>query len=235
MSLVEATVILAVVAALSAILAPAIAGYVINAQEAAAKRDVEAIAAALTKMLTDVGEAWVLRDGNGAAATDAPSRAAGQRVDMLVSENGTTPVLAATARSAGTDWDDPVDNAAVQKLDYYLVLNTPSNSSSNAYRSASDMSVTAQFDPDDGRTFHSEHAWRGAYLSGPIGPDPWGERYAVNVEFLARTQGTTPSGSRMDVVVISAGVNNRIDTPFEVDGQTGRVDDIVAVVSGGTR
>ena len=27
--------------------------------------------------------------------------------------------------------------------------------------------------------------WRGAYLSPPIGPDPWGHRYLVNTVFLA--------------------------------------------------
>lgn len=235
MSLVEATVILAVIASLTAVIAPSIGGFVVNAQEAAAKQDVEEIASALTRMLTDVGEAWILRDGNGAAATDVPSRASGQRVDMLVSENGSTPTLTATARSSGTDWDDPVDNAAVQKLDYYLVLNTPSNTTANAYRDATNMSVVGQFDPDDGKTFNSEHAWRGSYLPGPLGPDPWASRYAVNVEFLARTQGTTPSGSVKDVIVISAGPNRQIDTQFELDGISSTSDDVFALVSGGTR
>lgn len=234
MSLVEATIILMVMALLTAIIAPPVAGYVRDAQEAAAKKDVEAIASAVAQMLVDTGESWFLQDGNGAAATNSPSRAAASRVDMLVS-NGTTPPLSATARSAGTDWDDAVDHAAVQTLDNYLVLNAPSNTSANAYRSAAQMSVTTEFDPDDGATFNAEHAWRGAYLPGPIGPDPWGDRYAVNVEFLARTQGTTGSGSRMDVIVISGGVNNRIETQFEVDGMTGGGDDIIALVSGSTR
>lgn len=236
MSLVEATVILAVIAALTAVIAPSVGGYIVDAQQTSAKRDVEAIGAGLTKMLIDVGEAWILRDGNGAAATDVPSRASGQRVDMLVSENGSTPTLAATARSSGTDWDDAVDNAAVQKLDYYLVLNTPSNTSANAYRDATNMSVVGQFDPDNGKTFNSEHAWRGSYLPGPLGPDPWGNRYAVNVEFLARTQDSaTPSGSVKDVIVISAGTNTRIETQFELDGVSSTSDDIFALVSGGTR
>lgn len=235
MSLVEATVVLATIAALTAVIAPSIGGYVVDAQLTAAKKDVEAIGSALERMLTDVGEAWILRDGNGTNPYDPPSRASGQRVDMLVSDAGSIPILSATARVSGTDWDDAVDNAAIQKLDYYLVLNTPSNTSSNAYRDASNMSVTTQFDPDDGKTFNSEFAWRGSYLPGPIGQDPWGRRYAVNVEFLARTQGTTGSGSVKDVIVISAGINAQIDTQFELDGVTSSSDDIFALVSGGTR
>jgi type II secretory pathway pseudopilin PulG len=234
MSLIEATIILMVIALLTSVIAPSIGGYVSDAQQSAAKKDAEAIASALARMLTDTGESWFLQDGNGAAATNPPSRAAANRVDMLVS-TGTIPLLSATARSSGTDWDDAVDHAAVQTLDNYLVVNTPSNTSANGYRTAADMSVTSEFDPDDGATFNSEFAWRGAYLPGPIGPDPWGDRYAVNVEFLARTQGTVGSGSRMDVIVISAGINRQIDTQFEVDGGTGADDDIIALVSGSTR
>ena len=52
-------------------LAPAINGYVSDAQHASARKDVEAIGSALSRLLTDVGEAWILRDGNGAAAANA--------------------------------------------------------------------------------------------------------------------------------------------------------------------
>ena len=69
---------------------------------------------------------------------------------------------------------------------YLLVQNTPSNVAANAYRTAASMSVATEFDPDTGAVYNAEHAWRGSYLSGPIGPDPWGTRYSVNVEFLAR-------------------------------------------------
>src|SRR5688572_27637695 len=89
MSLVEATVILGVVSMLTAVLAPAVRNYVQGAQQAAARGDVEAIAAALTRLLTDVGETFVLRDGRRdqvlGSATDQfpPSHAAGNRVDLL--------------------------------------------------------------------------------------------------------------------------------------------------------
>jgi type II secretory pathway pseudopilin PulG len=232
-SLVEASIILSVIAILTAALAPAINGYVNDAQHASARRDVEVIGSALSRMLSDVGESWVLRDGNGAAATNPPSRAVGNRVDLLVS-SGATPTVGTARVSAGVDWDDPVNNAAVQRLEYFLVDNRPSNAAANAYRTASSMSVTGEFDPDSGALFNAAHSWRGAYLAGPIGPDPWGTRYAVNVEFLARALGAGPSGNVNDVVVVSAGPDRVVDTQFDADGATSG-SDVVYVFSGATR
>ena len=233
-SLVEASIVLSVFAILTAMLAPAIGGYVSDAQHAAAKKDIEVIGTAVTRMLSDVGEAWVLRDGNGGAATTPPSHAAGNRVDLLVG-SGTVPTVAVARATAGADWDDVVDNAAVQRLEYYLVQNTPSNLAANAYRTASSMSVATEFDPDSGALYNAEHGWRGAYLPGPIGPDPWGTRYAVNVEFLARALGAGPSGNVNDVFVLSAGPDRVVDTRFDVDGATPGNSDLLFVLSGGTR
>jgi type II secretory pathway pseudopilin PulG len=232
-SLVEATVVLGVVAMLTAVLAPGVRGYVQTAQQSAARRDVEEIGAALVRMLADTGDLWVLRDGNGAAATDAPSHAASNRVDLLVSD-GRVPGKYVARSSGAPDWDTAVNDTTVQKLEYFLVTNTPSNTSANAYRTAANMSVAGQFDPDDGATYNSPHAWRGAYLPGPIGADPWGNRYMANVEYLARAQGTGPSGNVNDVVVISAGSNGLIETRYDTDGPSSG-NDILYVVSGGSR
>ena len=237
LSLVEATIILMIMATLTAVIAPSVRGSIREAQQAAAREDTAAIGVALARMLTDVGEAWFIRSGarTGTATNQgAPSHGANTRVDMLVSGGAIAP-LTATARPSGTDWDDAIDDAAIQTLDNYLVLNTPGGSSANAYRTAATMTGTGNFDPDDGAGFNAPHAWRGAYLPGPIGSDPWGNRYMANVEFLARAQGTTGSGSTKDVIVLSAGPNDRTDTVFEIDGATSGVDDIVALVSGSTR
>jgi type II secretory pathway pseudopilin PulG len=233
-SLVEASIVLSVFAILTAMLAPAIGGYINDAQHAAAKKDIEVIGTAVTRMLGDVGEAWVLRDGNGGAMTAPPSHAAGNRVDLLVG-SGAVPTVSVARATAGADWDDAVDDAAVQRLEYFLVQNTPSNLAANAYRTASSMSVATEFDPDSGALYHAEHAWRGAYLPGPIGPDPWGSRYAVNVEFLARALGAGPSGNVNDVFVVSAGPDRVVDTRFDVDGVTTGTSDVIYVLSGGTR
>jgi type II secretory pathway pseudopilin PulG len=232
LSLVEVTIILATLAALTAALAPAVGSYVNSAQQAAAKKDVETIGAAIAQLLNDTGEGWLLRDGNGAAATSAPSHASANRVDLLVS-GGTIPTLGVSRSTAGTDWTAAIDHGATQALANHLVLNTPSNLAANAYRSAANMSVTTAFDPDGGALFNAPHAWRGAYLPGPIGPDPWGTRYAVNVEFLARAPGAG-AGSVNDVVVLSAGDDGRVDTRFDLDGVTS-ANDVFYVLSGGAR
>jgi type II secretory pathway pseudopilin PulG len=222
---------------LTAVLAPAVRNYVQGAQQTAAQRDVQAIGAAISQMLADVGEAWVSADGNGGSATAPPSRATSNRADLLVSD-GKTPTVHTARSGAGTDWDDAVDNDLVQKLEYYVTTNTPSNTAANAYRTAPNMSTTTQFDPDSGAQYNAEHAWRGPYLPGPIGADPWGNRYAVNVEYLARAPSpdpfTTPTGAVNDVVVLSAGNNGLVEIRYDTDGVTSG-NDVFYVVSGGTR
>jgi hypothetical protein len=68
--------------------------------------------------------------------------------------------------------------------------------------------------------------WHGPYVQAGVGPDPWGHRYAVNVKWLASAKGS-------DTIVISAGPNGIIETPFQVDGVRPGGDDIVAVASNG--
>ena len=64
--------------------------------------------------------------------------------------------------------------------------------------------------------------WRGAYLTSPVDPDPWGNRYAVNVEFL--------TGGTQDVVVMSAGPDEQVDSPYAGDGLTAGDDDLFVLV-----
>lgn len=235
MSLVEVTIILAVLAVLTAVAAPSLGSYMNDAAAAKAKTDVETIGSALSRMLTDTGEPWVLQDGNGATAADAPTRDAANRVDLLVSA-GNVPALGVSRSSGTPDWNAAVvDASGVQRLEYFLVQNTPGGLAANGYRTAVNMTTSANFDPDSGGTFNSEFGWRGAYLPGPLGPDPWGNRYAVNVEFLAKALGAGPSGNVNDVFVVSAGLNGSVETRFDTDGITAGGDDIIFVVSGGTR
>lgn len=235
MSLVEATIILAVVSLLSALLTPSIRSYIDDGREARAKEDVEVLATAMTRMLNDIGETFLLRDGNGSASTDPPSHATTNRVHLLVSSGNIPTIASAVDRAGGnTDWDDTLDTpgsgADVWSFYNHLVANGP------VYRNASDMSVTAQFDPDSGDLGNSEFYWRGAYLTPIVGPDPWGYRYMANVEFLGNPSGSTASEN--DVFVLSAGPNGRVDTAFAATTPTfatDNMDDIHAPVSGGPR
>jgi type II secretory pathway pseudopilin PulG len=104
---------------------------------------------------------------------------------------------------------------------------------------------------------HSAHevyplpVWRGAYLSAPIGPDPWGTRYGVNVKFLGEQLVANqtsdihplmfvvvvppPPDANTDVFCLSAGPNKRYETSFagnDSGGTLPRGDDFTYVIAG---
>jgi type II secretory pathway pseudopilin PulG len=125
----------------------------------------------------------------------------GNTIEMLVSD-GDIPLSAIGA----TVWDDVVNPAAGNEVDFlerHLVTNTPGGA--GAY-------TTAGAGP-----------WRGTYINAPIDPDPWGNRYAVNVNYFRTT-------TTNDVFVLSAGPDEEINTAFTINGATPGGDDIIAVV-----
>jgi len=69
------------------------------------------------------------------------------------------------------------------------------------------------------------NAWRGAYINAPVDPDPWGNRYAVNVQYLS-----TGAGGTNDVVVFSAGPDEQEDTSDTGDPLVAGGDDIIVLV-----
>jgi len=127
----------------------------------------------------------------------------GPRVDLLVSE-GLAPD---TDGSGDTRWLRTPDGAGtIDGLDHYLVENTPAGSLANAW--------PAPTSADSG-------GWRGAYLPTVPATDPWGHRYAINVRYL---------GTRNDVLVLSAGLNGLVETPYEGPGLLPGGDDHAALV-----
>jgi len=114
--------------------------------------------------------------------------------------------------------------------------------------SSTDETVAWISDPSSGRAAeldahlvtnaasHSRHAnafgggmfsrgWSGPYLSGGVGPDPWGYRYAVSVRHLA-------DGSDSSAIVLSAGPNGRVETPYTGRGVSHNSDDLIVVLGG---
>lgn len=65
--------------------------------------------------------------------------------------------------------------------------------------------------------------WRGAYLEHPVPADPWGHRFAVNMQSMR--------GAGADIVVLSPGADGVVSAPFAVDGLPHGGDDIVGLVS----
>jgi hypothetical protein len=125
----------------------------------------------------------------------------GATVEMLVGD-GDIPVSAIGA----TIWDNVVNPAAGTQVDFlerHLVTNTPGGA--GAY-------TTAGATP-----------WRGAYINAPIDPDPWGNRYAVNVNFLR-------AATTNDTFVLSTGPDEEINTGFTQNGAVPGGDDIIVIV-----
>jgi type II secretory pathway pseudopilin PulG len=194
LSLVETTIVLAVAAIIAAAVAPMTSRTIDRTRLSRAQADASAIATAINNFLSEfTAFAPFTIDGLTTGAT----------VELLVGD-GDIPTALGAGGSAS--WMDPVDPLAPSPVDFlerHLITNTPGGA--GGY-------TTAGLNP-----------WRGAYLSGPVDADPWGNRYAVNVLYLR----TLTSN---DVIVLSAGPDEKIDTPFTVNGIVPGDDDIIAIV-----
>lgn len=250
-SLVEAAVILAVISTLTAVLAPAINGYIEQARQARTREDIQTIGEAIQDFVSDNAELMFLQDGNNTNIYSPPTRADANRVDLLVSD-GDIPTLQVS--TLGTLWTSLVNGTTLDTLANHLVVNTRMTAgvepkdANKRYRNPSDIDMTTvgtNANPGYARTessgFNAPYSWRGAYLGGPVGPDPWGNRYAVNVVFLdpsLEAQATgVPAGiaaadyPRMDVFVLSAGADEEVDTAVAQDGAVPGDDDFIHIVS----
>lgn len=179
--------LLASTAALVAIM-PALAAAVSDARRARVLVDESAIATAILTFRSDLGRDFFTHDGSGVA---------GNKVSLLVSDGDMPRECQAPNNGCGggaDTWDRVTGNGTgvlVDFLERHLVTNDPGGSSANDY-------------PVTGG-----NRWRGAYLTAPIDPDPYGNRYMVNV-------GRAQAPGR--VIVLSAGENEIIECDFNEDG-----------------
>ena len=268
-SLLELTSIVTSLSLLAATLAPTMDEFLQAAQVTRARSDVRVIGCAIQMFIRDTSNHHFMKDGNGdgssSPATGRPNQGAANRVNLLVSD-GEIPVgnpnVAMSDSGVGgggsVGWRDAVDFDGVDFLEYHLITNNPGRDAANHYRTPLDLNNNARmFARADSGGFNARFSWRGPYLTAPIEPDPWGNRYAVNVKYLdaradgsagqnnadASTEGT--GGLTADVVVLSAGADEEIDTSFNgtEDPQTADIregavpgdDDITYVVSGNSR
>lgn len=192
LSLVEVSVILGALAVITGALAPGGLDLVTQARDLQATRDALSIRDALIRLSTDTG-----------ATRIATSGTSGQTVELLVSAGG----IPAAAGIGDARWTSPLDGTGlVDLLDRHLVTNEPGGNPLNGWPTPTRA---------DGL------GWRGAYLTHEIGADPWGRRYAVNVQFMR---------GRNEVVVLSAGPNGMVETAYEGQGLVGGGDDRVVLV-----
>lgn len=208
MTLLEVALMLTAMAALMAALVPTLTATIRNAQ----------MVAALTAMADLQGQSIAaLNDLNYSTFTIDGGKNSTQ-VALLVSDGDIPRDVSPTGSGL---WQQVVDNTTgfVDFLERHLVTNNPRGSGANAYNPPG---VSGE--------------WRGAYLTAPIDPDPWGNRYAVNAEFLG-SGGPPPCGGGgvggtpcYDVVVYSAGPDEEIDTPYAGDPLLAGDDDLVVLV-----
>jgi type II secretory pathway pseudopilin PulG len=238
MSLVEVTIILMILALLTASLAPAINDYVNEARHTKAKEDIEAIGVSIMRLTRDVGGCIKFVPTTACTMANRVDILFSAGPDVAVGDLGSTSTNFASAGNVVStlNWsndsaDDVGDSMADQLADNVPNYDTPAETIPTGYTVAG---------PTTGL------GWRGAYLPGDIGPDPWGRRYLSNVVFLAvasdatddTTEGARRGGWSRDVFVISGGANKSIDTPFGGSANFGAGklgDDLVYVLSGDTR
>ena len=192
-TLIEATIVLTVVAILASASAPTVSRSLQRARLARAFTDTSAIKTAIDTFITEFSGSFTPFTTNGL-------NAGGLTVEVLISD-GDIPALG----SGNASWRNPRAVGAAPVVDYmerHLVTNGV------AYNTAACV---------------LNNCWRGAYLSAPIDPDPWGNRYAVNVNFLRNT-------TTNDTFVLSAGPDEEVDTAYTVNGAVPGDDDIIAVV-----
>ena len=248
-TLIELTVVLIVLSILFAVLAPVVGRYAHEARRIRARKDVRTIGAAVWMHLAETGEPMFLQVGSGGGnqPPDRNSATRTNRMGMLVGD-GDIPMAFSTDPQF-TSWTahptpgpgsaDPENVAGgmpvTDFLENHIVTNRPFGDPANRYRTPSDMvndNPDRLWARDESGGLNSEFSWRGPYLGGPIGPDPWGNRYAVNVRYLdpgANVAGPL-AGYTADVIVLSAGPNGVVETPFEVEGNTPGGDDIIYIL-----
>ncbi len=169
----------------------------------------DARTARATTDMTDLGlqiNQFLTDTGNTLFTIDG-TNGAGSKLQLMVSDGDMPGCTTAGAPCAGglLSWNRAVDNVGgiTDFLERHLVTNNPRGNSANDYP------VGAA-------------AWRGPYLNGPINPDPWGNRYMVNAEAF-------PAGGN-DVIVLSAGKDETVDTIFQANGFATGGDDLFSLV-----
>jgi type II secretory pathway pseudopilin PulG len=236
MSLIEATIILMVLGLLTAVLSPAMGDYVNDARDVKVKEDVEAIGLSIMRTIRDSRSPFL----QVAYTAGAPGLIEANRADLIVGE-GPAPTLASGLTdfpagnvSAAINWDDAIGApVTVDAMADHLITNVAN------YPVPTQASFAV-----GGPQFGA--GWRGAYISA-IGPDPWGNRYAANTAFLGVAtdsagvgEGNAAGGWTHDVIVLSAGRDSIVQTPFggTANGGSGAGtanDDVFYTVTGTSR
>jgi len=179
-TLIELTVVLAVIVTLALTLTPSISGIINDSRMARARTDCQTLTSAIVQFYRDNGfyPSWKVAQNGG------PGLPA-NRLQLLVSPGN----------AATEDQPSPWTTGVAGLFADQLLTDGPGYGL---------------------RTPTSQNGWNGPYLSSEINPDPWGNRYVINIDLIdSSASPTTRSGGvKMAVWVLSAGPNGIIETPF---------------------
>jgi hypothetical protein len=237
LSLVEVTIMLLVLMLLTSVLAPSISDFVNDARRVKVKEDCEAIGVSVARLTRDVGNCLKFN-------ANLPCTLA-NRVDLLYSDGpkvGSDDIDPSVAplsieNAKGTlSWND--EEARGDSMEHQLV--------DNGYGGAPGYPTPGMLGTYTSTLPEFNMGWRGAYLSSPVGSDPWGHRYLVNSVFLSVAkdassgtgQGQAQGGWSKDVFCLSAGPNGVYETDFLGGwgyGTRRKGDDFTFVIQGDTR
>jgi hypothetical protein len=195
MTTLELVTMLTISMTLVSALVPVMQPVLRRAETSRAQYELAAIASAINDELTDLG------NFNNGFTVDGIRT--GTQVQLLVSDGDTPRELLGAGNAL---WQRAVDNTTgvVDFLERHMATNNPRGNSGNSYAT------------------NGGNAWRGAYLTGPIDPDSWGNRYAVNTDYL--------DANGNDVVVLSAGPNEIIETAWASNPLAAGGDDLIQLV-----
>jgi len=185
-TLLEIIVVLAVIGALAAMLAPVVFRYIDDAKKAQAQADTETIASAIQQMYKDTGRWAFYKDGTAKLTytldTDAAVLSSNTACIGAASLDLTAPAVGASGMPTGASICDSLANQ--------LIKNTPNGGTA--------------YSTSGGR------AWKGPYLDRIPALDPWARSYLVNIGNA--DPNNEAFGNQVRVVVISAGPDGLLQT-----------------------
>ena len=188
-TLIEVVVVLAVIGALSAAIAPMAFSYLADAKKTQARNDANQIAGAIGKFLQATG---VPPYKNTTSADKIPAKEAAD-FDCLYGSQGVG-FTSAEDSTAGASWTTCYTASATKDtIENHLIVNAPAGNAAKLYK------IT-------GKT-----AWKGPYLPS-VPSDPWDKPYLVNINKVDPAAATPKAAW-----VISAGPNGTLETAFSQD------------------
>jgi type II secretory pathway pseudopilin PulG len=213
MTIIETTVVLAVLFVLAGAMSPIIGDSVTTARAVKAKNDASMIAMALINLQKDLGSNALIFT---APATLTPSPSTG--LPELLTSGGDTPSIEETLDSRNLLLD-----ALTSPVQGRAEASGPRSGRAErrkwreARAAAMDDLILTNRRGYKYRKPGEFEGWNGPYISAPVQGDPWGKQFMINSEWL--DGGTTAADAeghpRRAVFVMSAGADGIVQTPFE--------------------